>query len=261
MNELVCNYTLIRFLPYRETGEFVNIGVVLYAPEVRRFAFRIANKTNRRVKNFFPEMNQDVYRTSVDALSHELRRQTGVFAMIDEVSMGLGAFSTMLRWRETLLHFAEPGMKLGDPCEVLDTLYAEYVERRFALAPEYQESVMRNRLSGWLKDWGLRKRYRTNLKVGDAMFHLSLPFVHMDHGEVTAAIKPLDLNREEPTDVYDHGGLWIQRFERLKERRKLPERMIVPVLLPTGVQNTAAIDVIEELTQAGVQVVPFDDTE
>lgn len=30
MNELTCNYAPIRFQPYRETGEFVNIGVVVY---------------------------------------------------------------------------------------------------------------------------------------------------------------------------------------------------------------------------------------
>jgi hypothetical protein len=32
MNRFVCNYAIARFRPYRETAEFVNVGVVLLCP-------------------------------------------------------------------------------------------------------------------------------------------------------------------------------------------------------------------------------------
>jgi hypothetical protein len=40
---------------------------------------------------------------------------TGLFGGEGAVSQGLTAFRSMLRRRESLLHFAEPGVKLGIP--------------------------------------------------------------------------------------------------------------------------------------------------
>lgn len=33
MMDVVCNYAVARFLPYRESGEFVNVEVVLACPQ------------------------------------------------------------------------------------------------------------------------------------------------------------------------------------------------------------------------------------
>ncbi len=41
MKQFVCNYAPVRFLPYRETGEFVNVGVVLHCPQTDFFGFRL----------------------------------------------------------------------------------------------------------------------------------------------------------------------------------------------------------------------------
>lgn len=32
MNKLACQYAVVRFLPYAETGEFANVGVALACP-------------------------------------------------------------------------------------------------------------------------------------------------------------------------------------------------------------------------------------
>jgi hypothetical protein len=266
MKELVCNYALVRFLPYRETGEFVNIGVVVYAPEIHYFDFQLTEKRNRRVKAFFPEMDPQVYATAVDSLRRELVRQkarfaemAGLFGEERSVGEGLTAFRSMLRRRESLLHYAEPGMRLGAPVETLDALYAEYVLRNFAQMGAYQETVMRNRLSGWLKDWGLRGQYRSDKYVGDTMYRVTLPFVHFEGEVARVAIKPLDLDRGKPTEVYDHAGMWLQRFRRLAGRGHLPERMVVPLLLPAGKAREAADEVVREFQEVGVQTADFND--
>jgi len=266
MKELVCNYALIRFLPYRETGEFVNVGVMLYAPEINYFNFQLTEKRNRRIRDFFPEMNPQIYVASVDSLRRELQRQqkhfddlAGLFGSDRAVGDGLTAFRSMLRRRESLLHFAEPGMKLGAPEETLGELYADYVLRTFARTAAYQETVLRNRLGGWLREWGLRERYKTNRSVGDEMYHVTLPFVHFEGATAKIAIKPVDLNRNEPTEVYERGGLWIQRFRRLAERGHLPTRTFVPLSLPSGQGRLAADDVTRELNQLGVETADFND--
>jgi hypothetical protein len=232
----------------------------VYAPEFNLFEFKLAGKTNRRVRGFFPEMDPGVYSAAIDGLGRELERQRIEYLAISSVEHGLTVFRNMLRRRETLLHFAEPGMRLGDPLNLLKELFAEYVERRFAQLPEFQEKVMQDRLNHWLKEWGIRKQYRANQPVGDLNFRISLPFVRKDGNTVIAAIKPMDLKRPDTTKIFDHGGLWIQRFRRLEAFRQLPERMIIPVAMPVEPRHiTAAAQVLNELRQMPVRVVPFED--
>ena len=262
MNELVCNFAVIRFLPYRETGEFVNVGVVVHAPETGAFAHQlVTGRRNRRVKAFFPEVQMAVYAAAIESLDGELRRQGRHFDLlrmgpVERVaSDGMTAFRGLLRRRESLLHFAEPGMRLGEPGHVLTAVYAEYVDRHFAKQADYQEAVMSSRLAQHLREWGLRDRYRRDRRVGDTLFNLAMPFVHDDGRQVTAAIKPLDLDRPLPTDIYDHGGLWVQRLGRLAERRHLPPRMVMPVRFPDRDRRAVADDVVRELEGAGATVV------
>ncbi|TAM57619.1 MAG: DUF3037 domain-containing protein [Rhodanobacter sp.] len=41
MNRFACQYAIIRFLPYAETGEFANVGVVLACPATGYFGARL----------------------------------------------------------------------------------------------------------------------------------------------------------------------------------------------------------------------------
>ena len=160
--ERVGNFPIVRVLPYRETGEFVDVGVAIHAPETGTFDQRLATgKRNRRVKGFFPELDMAVYKAAVGSLDSELRRQRAYFDLLrsgpaDRVAGdGMTAFRGLLRRRESMLHFAEPRMRLGRPADVLAALYADYVDRHFARQADYHETVMRARLARELREWGL----------------------------------------------------------------------------------------------------------
>jgi hypothetical protein len=270
MKELVCNYAVIRFLPYQEVGEFVNIGIVLHCPETGFFDFRLAEARNRRVRGFFPELDREVYRAALKAIDRELARHRNgreLFTQADAlddgaISRGLTEFRALLRRRETLVHFAEPGMILAEPREAIAQLFDRFVNRQFAKSNQYQEQVMRIRLASLLKEWNLRAKYRTNERVGNEMYHFTLPFVHLSENRPFKAIKPLDLDRNEPTEVFEHGGAWVQRLRRLQEHGTLPPHLIFPVRLPVASKPAAAAnEVCSELRELSVQIVPFDEPE
>jgi hypothetical protein len=168
----------------------------------------------------------------------------------------------LLQRREALLHFASPGTLLSDPRTAADELFKRYIERQFAHEPEYQEQVMRKHLTRWMKQWGVRDLYQSDVKVGDEMFHLRLPFVRLIDSRVTRAVKPLDLVRPEPTKVFEHGDLWMQRMRRLEQRHCLPAEMIFPVSVPAaGPTADAAQQVLRDLEKIpGVKWVAFDET-
>lgn len=69
----VARYSIIRFLPYAETEEFANVGIVLYAPTARYFDFQLSNKW-RRLSGFFDKLDRRVFAQGVAAFSEELAR-------------------------------------------------------------------------------------------------------------------------------------------------------------------------------------------
>src|SRR3712207_8881695 len=46
-------YSFVRYRPYFETGEFVNVGLLMCEPERKKLTYRLVNKNNKRVTDFF----------------------------------------------------------------------------------------------------------------------------------------------------------------------------------------------------------------
>jgi len=253
MNQRVtCNYAVLRFRPYQETGEFVNLGVVLFAHAVPFFDFRVETQRHRRVTDFFPELDGTRFRLARAAFRKEMQRVRHLLlepqrALDDQER--LGVFRELVRPRESVFRFAEVSTVLADdPAAKLDELFQRYVHRQFAQTTEYQEIVMARRLGDLLQANDLIKHFRRNALVGNDLFHTKFAFVseRLEPGGVPLrAIKPLDLDRDEPTKIYDHGDAWIQRVKRLRQMGQAPERMLFTVRLPEGddlkVQAAAAI--------------------
>lgn len=265
-----CNYAPLRFLPYREVGEFVNIGVVVHCPQTDYFGFRtISPKRTRRVTGFFPELDIKVFKAALEGINRELKRiqaehqpLDATLAVSQEIArVQMARFSGLVRKREGLLYFGDAGTLMAESGrEALDTLFARYVERYFAHAPEYREVEMRRRLDQFLTDWNLERCYEKNKDIGDDEFHINMPFVHRAGQAVEKAIRPLDLNKRDTTDIYQHGGTWVKNMERLKSRNLLPPQVIFPVDVPAeGKRLTAAETICDELRAVGVEPVNFND--
>ncbi len=272
MNQLVCNFAPVRFLPYREVGEFINVGVVVHCPQTDFFGYRLVPlKRTGRVSGFFPELDIKIFKAALQGVARELRRLQGCHRLLptkEQIAPEIAKeqvkrFREVIHRREGLLHFGEGGTILADtPEEALDHLFGRFVERQFAEKREYQETVMRNSLARFLHDWKLAQHYQMNKKVGDNDFHVVMPFVHFAGATIAKVVRPLDLNKAEPSDIYHHGGTWVKSMERLKNRGQLPPKVIFTVSVPErGKRLDAANEIRNELQQLGVQPVEFADTQ
>src|SRR4051812_4319183 len=75
MKQVACNYAPIRFLPYREIGEFINVGSVVHCPQNDYFGFKtISPRRTRRVTGFFPELDIQIFKAALDGIRRELKR-------------------------------------------------------------------------------------------------------------------------------------------------------------------------------------------
>jgi len=151
--KLACNYAILRFLPYPETEEFVNVGVVLACPAAHYFDFRMETQ-RRRVTSFFPELNKEIFIQGRAAFRKELERVRGFMDRASNESILSFAvqefnrsFLDVVKPRESIFRFSGVGTRLAqEPQEALDELFGHYVERLFAQRKEYQETEMISRL-------------------------------------------------------------------------------------------------------------------
>lgn len=63
MNKIPCQYAIVRFTPFVETGEFANVGIVLFAPRQKSLLFKLVTKRYARITGFFHELDAGVYAT------------------------------------------------------------------------------------------------------------------------------------------------------------------------------------------------------
>lgn len=269
MREFVCNYAIARFRPYRETGEFANVGVVLLCPEVAFFDCRFERHKYKRVTDFFPELDSNIFKAGLNGFLKELSRVTSTNYQADQLVLAgeaqarLAAFKEIVRTRETIFHFGEVATVLAtDPKAKLDELFDFYIRRQFAADREYQEIIMRNRLAEFLHKVNLARYYRQNQRVGTADYNVILPFVHFQGDTPRKALKPLHLDKPGPTEIYRHGDAWISHIRRLRQINCLPKDFLFTVKHPghDEKRKKAAQEICDELARQDTLTVPFADT-
>lgn len=267
MKKFACQYALLRFRPFVETGEFANVGIALIAPEARFFGFRILKRYGR-ITQFFHQLDRQIYldgrqlfKEEMDRFALELRRLAldGRKTQPDIV-LARNLFAEVVRPREAMLQFADQRVVMAeDPKAKLLQLFDHYVERNF-VTKEYQERLLENNVRKLLFNAQVGARYQRE-KVGTEDFAVNFPFVDMVEGKAERVIKPLYLAQGDSTKILTHGGQWVDKVRRLRKRNALPPKVLFPVTQPAA--NTKPYHAFQEIRQdllaENVQVVAADD--
>lgn len=254
-------YAIIRFRPFPETGEFANVGILLFERQRASLRYKVVPRRFRRVSQFFNLTNPDFFWNAVTLLQEELNRLSGVIRK----QGASGAFfeQFLQRGRESIWVFSNlrTVVAQGDESEdVLDQLYSRYVGRNFANV-EYQEQVMVRGIRHSLKRreiYGYAER-----TVDDELVPMKFPLVSEANG--LHVIKPISLNRKTTLGIIDHAATWHDRFKLLIGRGRLQrDGVLIPIAAPDRSDpliNEAFETASNELRELGVQVIDQDDAE
>lgn len=260
MKKLACRYAVVQFVPYSETGEFVNAGVVLVCPQTGYFDFRLQTRKYARVTAFFDELAPKVYLTAVKVIQGEIERVRAALANAtagEADVLARAAFTNLVHPREAIVRFSPARMLLTEaPKEELIRLFDHYVDRAFA-TPEYVETAMAKRLGALLKGLDLRAPFRAE-KIGDDFVHAKFPLVQRRGEQLLKVIKPFNLTQADPNGIFDHGDAWVQKIRRLRDRNLLPADVLFAVAGPreADTQRHAAFrEICAELQQLEVLTV------
>lgn len=267
MKKFACQYALLRFRPFVETGEFANVGIVMMAPEARFFGFRLLKRYGR-ITQFFHQLDRKVYLEGRELFKEELDRFTGELRRLaldgrktqPDILLARNLFTELVRPREAMLQFAEQRVVLADnPKEKLVQLFDHYIERNF-VTKEYKERLLESTVRKLLFRGQMGTQYRPE-KIGTPDFAVNFPFVLMADGKAQRIIKPLYLAQGDTTKILNHGGQWVDKVRRLRKRNALPKDVLFPVTAPQT--DTKAYDAFTEirddLVTIDVQVVPAND--
>lgn len=251
MKKYACQYAIARFLPYAETGEFANVGIVMVCPETNYFDFRLLTTKTKRITDFFEELKVNVYRRAQTDFLHELKR---IQDYINDNSTQLKApqnllnniFTELVRTREVMIHFDTVRPVLtDDPALKLDELYSFYVERSFA-TPIYQEALIEKNIRNILKNADLLKKYKKETLGNKDAYRATFPFVYFENDLVKKVIKPLNLSQDDPAAIYDHGWAWLGKIRKLRDLKILSEDVLFAVKAPNPM-SYAEYDMFNEV--------------
>ena len=154
--ESVWNYAVIRFLPYPEREEFVNLGVVVACPETGEFDFRMETERDSRVLHFFPALSPNLLSTAREMFLRELERvRECVSRKSGPASPSAPTrgefdriFNELVRPRESVLRFSGIGTLLArNSKDAMDALFESHVrqETEYRPAPPRQLAIAESR--------------------------------------------------------------------------------------------------------------------
>lgn len=252
---MLVRYSVIRFMPFPETQEFANVGVVAYTPHNGGVFYRLANKRHARISNFFDDLDGKLLAGAIDIFDDELKR-------IQEFATGLSGkelvniMNELTRQREGFMTFSETASLLTEQKleDITFKLYERYVGRVFN-TKEHREALLVRELKAHLDRITKYKFTKNTLDVGFMAF--DLPLVASDDIE-TKAIKPLTFYHENPLKMVDHGTRWISRARMLLNSDVVAPKNFMFVIEKPNYKDKnldfAYMKLDEEMRDLGVEV-------
>jgi hypothetical protein len=136
-NRQVCNYAVLKFIPYPETGEFVNLGVVVHCASAGLLTSRVETTRHQRVANFFPKLDLNRFHQALAAMLAEVRRVEQLQATNPtDPNRGRALFVELVRPREGVFRFSESRTILtSEPQHAADILFERYITQ-FSAPPQ-----------------------------------------------------------------------------------------------------------------------------
>jgi len=254
----VYQYSVIRFIPYPETGEFANIGILVYSPIDNFLEFKLIPIQCKRVVKFFDKLTLSSYKEALNLFNEKLNF---IKAYTENLyySDFLIYMNNILESKENLIQFSTIKTILynkGD--NILSYLYQRYIGRDFINKKnrEYEMVVKLRQDLLQLKNSGI---YYKKQKIEVGLKEVNLPFVAKLNSEFRA-IKPLAFHQQQSTQLIEHGEKWLNRFKWLIKDHKIePHNILLPIEAPTlkSTLRPAYDEVINEIKDTNIRIIDF----
>jgi hypothetical protein len=257
-------FATIRFMPFAETQEFANVGILAFTPNGNFVDYKLAPTRFKRINEFFEDFDGQLYACALNSFEGELKRVKDFCRTLHGQKL-VDLMNEVTRTREGIIVFGELSATLTEnPKIALESLFDKYIGRNFQQQREYRETQMvralRKNLTSLLPK---EVRYKeTSLDVGYTAY--KLPLVAKVANTVKT-IKPLAFNQSTTLMLTEHGDRWISRVKHLLKANVIQrENFLFAIERPTNKKDEfhQSFDVIYEgMKELGVQIMPYESKE
>ncbi|MDN7133033.1 DUF3037 domain-containing protein [Halomonas sp. MC140] len=245
MSAIICNYAVLRFQPYLDTGEFANLGIIMLCNN-GEFLQRVETISRKRITHFFDKLPVKVFTQARQHFVAELRRTVDLANHNKgQLDVQLRIFNDLVEPREAMFRFSQPGTFVAkDPMAALDELFNRYVHHDFKHIATPEEQLTKN-VTHWLRS--LNRRY-TEQTLGNDIIRVKLPFVWQEGAHIRQAIKPISFDLEDASRIIEKGDKWLAHLRRLTLSNNAPEDMVFISQAP-NVQKGPKLRAYKEICQ------------
>jgi len=213
-------YTLLRYVHDVASGEFANVGVVVYAPEAR-YAGALCRDTYGRLSKMFPGLNGEGFKSLMRYIAAQIdaagARMQGEFPF-DTLPADAGALArSVLPHDDSSLQWGPVGGGLcDDPAEKLQDLFARYVMRydeKEQVRTRTDEEVW-SRFKRALDERHVTSRLQPKkIVVSDD----EVEFTRAYKNEQWHCIEPVSLDLARPESIKDKAHQWLGQITSIKD--------------------------------------------
>ena len=211
-NKIPYTYTVLRYVHDIASGESLNVGVALFAPEMRYVNAR-CRPTYNRLKQVFPSLDGESFRAAMRHVSHEFERFHHELA--DELPLRvpsggvMGYAHAVLGPDDSSLQWSPMGAGITiDPTATLEQLFARFVTAHDAPPQGHrrQDEDVWRRFSAELQQ---RQVLRHFVKKTIAVEDDQLEFSHAWKNGTWHCLAPVSFDLASAESIRDKAHKWL----------------------------------------------------
>jgi Protein of unknown function (DUF3037) len=244
--ETTYTYTTLRYVHDITTGEFVNVGIALYAPE-HGYAVAKCRKTTARVKSVFPSLNASAFKDSLryveskfKEVQDDLKQSSNQFLFSNSRKTALDIALNVISKDDSALQWSSMGSGLtSDPQETLEYLYKRMVatHEQGAKVTPMQDSDVWMKFSSALQNRALLDHFKAKtISVQDD----EITFKHAWKNGVWHCLEPVSLDLSSSNSIKSKVHKWLGQLASVSEAN---ERFKVYFLLGGPSQSELSSEV------------------
>lgn len=215
-------YSVLRYMHDITTGEFVNVGVVIYSPEAR-YASALCRSTYGRLSKTFPGVDGDAFKSLmhfVESRIEEIGDRLKSDLPLDKTPVSaMDIAQSVLPPDDGSLQWSPMGSGLADNLsQTLESLFARLVER-------YDERPQQERRS----DDEVWRKYRRSLEDRHVLKHLQpkkftvqddeVEFQHAWKNDVWHCLEPVSFDLSSADSIREKAHRWLGQIMSVKDAK------------------------------------------
>lgn len=250
-------YQIIRYVHDHFTGEYVNVGVVVYSKEDRFLASKTTGRY-QRITHMFPEANGKWVLKVLDNFNHRLNKLAKELSELFTPSELLEQITNSIILRDNgAIQLSEPKMAIDVSLEAaLDDLYNSQVEKYIANKADknslLDEDVWKMKYKVYFEKYGINKRLQVHeVKVPKDVFSFDKSWKN----EIWHSYEPLSFVLKEKDSVKDKVYKWAGRLQALQQGN---ERLHLTLLTSISPKHKEMMSFINEYLKVDVENLKVD---